>query len=59
MLWCGGEVLAQLRQLIGQVGETGGAPRDVNLDGTYEKGGYAAIIPAVKSDGIKVGIHGH
>jgi hypothetical protein len=32
-----GEALAQLRQLIKQVVETGGVPKDINLGGTYEK----------------------
>jgi len=32
-----GEALAQLRQLIKQVVETGGIPKDLNLGGTYEK----------------------
>ena len=32
-----GEGLAQLRQVIRQVVETGGVPKDLNLGGTYEK----------------------
>src|SRR5262245_50829987 len=32
-----GEALVQLKQLLRQVVETGGVPKDINLGGTYEK----------------------